>query len=158
MLHLPAFQMSHYVADAAQDVWHKRQKLLSESRKAIYLPYRLSVSNFSTDTDVNFYVHYVVTSDRWFYTLSDDAPFRMDNHDDLLFPDEGDDTDPSLRSQSWRHYAFKDCLQSGLEGRLRQKIAAIDAEDRVSLWDTLPLEDLNFSKSQHTRLQRSQYI
>jgi hypothetical protein len=157
MLQLPAFQMSHTVADLAQDVWQKRRKLLNENRKALYLPYRLSVSNHKTDIDENFFVHYVVTSDRWFYTLSDLSSHRIDNHDDLIFESD-DDTDSSVRGESWRHYAFGDCLQPGLEGRIRQKIAAIDAEDRVSLWDTLPIDNLRFSKSQHARLRRSRFV
>ncbi len=157
MLHLPAFQMSHHIADLANDVWQQRHKLLSETKNVIYLPYRLSVSNHTTDKDANFYVHYVVTSDRWFYTLSDDAPYMMDNHDGLVFLAD-EDTDSSVRGESYRHYAFNDILQSGIESRIRERIIAIGAEDRVSLWNTLPLDDLRFSKSQHARLRRSRFI
>tara|TARA_R100000687_G_scaffold81625_2_gene78990 strand:- start:46 stop:531 length:486 start_codon:yes stop_codon:yes gene_type:complete len=161
MLRLPVYQMSHLIADMARDVWHARDKLLPPERKVIYLPYRLSVASHEIDEDRDFYVHYVVTQRRWFYTLCNTAPFHMDCHDALVFEAEDDQqASPQrpVRGESWRHYAFSDCLQPDLHDQLRVVIEEISAPDSVSLWNTLPFEELRFSDSNHAQIERSRFF
>ena len=132
-----AFQAGNVVAELAQDVWHKRDKLVKGDEK-LFLSYRLSVSDHEADVDENFYVHYVVTRERWYATLSSEPPFTVD-HSKLIFRDDPEDWD--YRMESYRHYAFNDLLERAVREYIEQIQADMTKPGDPYLWDTFPLEE-----------------
>ncbi len=131
-----AFEAGNLIAELAEDVWDKRDRLVGRG-KAIYLPYRLSVSNHATDIDENFYVHFVVTLDRWYATVSSEQPFNID-HSKLIFNDNSEEWE--YRMESWRHYAFSDLLSRAVRKYIESIEADMDCASMPYLWNTFPLE------------------
>lgn len=135
-----AFEAGNLIAEMANDIWQKKHKLLSDEKPFIYLAYRLSVSDYETDRDYNFYVHFVVKKDRWWATINDDAPFMMEDVDSLI----GFDDEPELwdtKMTSWRHYAFSDLMSKAVEKKINDITADMERPGEPYLWDTFPLEE-----------------
>lgn len=135
-----AFQAGHLIAEMTNDIWQKKHKLLSNERPFIYLPYRLSVSDRKNDVDCNFYIHFVVSKNRWWVSINDKPSFQMEHPDELIaFDDVTENWDTQITS--WRHYAFSDLLPRAVQKKIETITANMSEPGEPYLWDTFPLEE-----------------
>ncbi len=137
---------SHAVTELAHDVWQKRHNLVSDM--PIFLSYRLSVSDYTLDVNVNFYVHVVIDRERWFYLINDSGPWDITADDIIRYEQDYRDTedfDWNIRGESYRHYMFSDCLQPAILQKIRSVQADLESPETPYLWDTFPIDELRRS-------------
>ena len=131
--------VQHTIAKLAEDVWHNRSHFINLSNQ-ILLSYRITLTHSKYDTREEIYVHYVVSSDRWWITISDEEVYNID-HNSLIFPEERKDIYEKITS--WRHYAFGDLLVPAIARKIKEcekymKPAKDGSQIFYYLWDTLP--------------------
>jgi hypothetical protein len=153
------FDTGNVIAELANDIWQQRHRLVTNLGPA-YLPYRISISgtpktvdgkpsplldgrdddDIRGDTvDINFYVHFVMVSDRWWYTINDSMPFETDQAT-LIF-DDREELDYLVQGTSWRHYAFTDLLAKAVRHKVDTIMAGLNEPGKPYLWNTFPLEN-----------------
>jgi hypothetical protein len=121
------------IAELANDVYSNIERFADEQ---IVLSYRVSVTDFDADIDVNTYFHVVMNKrGKIWYTLSDDA---FPKHSDLIF--NTDDDDPSIRGRSYRRYIFDDLFGYAVTEKLQAIMDGMDNPRNIYLWDTFPVK------------------